>query len=494
MPIVLLEPTHPRAAESRPSQILRGRGALIIAAVALGAALQVNFGQYHPIAIELLCVSAMAAGMGAWGFVRHGRIGPSDVAVRLGLVTALAFQFTLLLFAAPGAQSASAPWIFRAGVALAGAAAVAAGLWPAANRLAVAIIPALYLLLGLWVLKAAPPPPVDLVVFQRDAGAALLHGRDPYAIDFPNLYSHPERYYDPSVVVAGRLKFGYPYPPLGLLLSLPAIWAGDFRILHLVAMTLAGLLMIRARPGVIATLAGTLFLFTPRTFFVLEAGFTEPVVVLLLSATLYAACRGWNLLPVIFGLFLSSKQYLILALPLGLLLFQQHGETHPRRRRAMIPLGISIGVAAMTMAPFFAWNPSAFLRSVVALQFHQPIRSDALSILPRLIRFTGWSGLLVIPFAAALGLVTLAERRFPQTPAGFAVGLALAFLVFFATNKQAFCGYYILVLAAFCWALAVPWSPARVRRRMSKAAEVTTAIAAVAGSGTGWTESSVAPT
>jgi hypothetical protein len=46
----------------------------------------------------------------------------------------------------------------------------------------------------------------------------------------------------------------------------------------------------------------------------------------------------------------------------------------------------------------------------------------------------------------------LVSRRCPRTPAGFALGLGLILLAFFALNKQAFCNYYHLVIAAFCCA------------------------------------------
>src|SRR5207248_8919226 len=112
----------------------------------------------------------------------------------------------------------------------------------------------------------------------------------------------------------GRLNFGYPYPPLSLLLIVPAYQLGDLRYAQLAAMALAGAFIALARPGRTAFAAAALLLFTPRGFFVLEAGWTEPFAVLFLAVTVFAACRSPRQLPVPLGLFLASKQYLVLAL------------------------------------------------------------------------------------------------------------------------------------------------------------------------------------
>src|SRR6185295_8463076 len=112
----------------------------------------------------------------------------------------------------------------------------------------------------------------------------------------------------PGVSVGGRLQFGYPYPPLTLLLTTVAHLLGDFRYAQLAAMTLAGGLLAFARPGRNALAAAALLLFTPRGFFVLEAGWTEPFAVLFLAATVFALCRAprWAAIPL--GLLLASKQ------------------------------------------------------------------------------------------------------------------------------------------------------------------------------------------
>ena len=63
-----------------------------------------------------------------------------------------------------------------------------------------------------------------------------------------------------------------------------------------------------------------LFLFTPRAFFVLEQGWIEPFVICGLCAVVFCAVRRPKALPYAVVLFLSTKQYLLFALPAILLL------------------------------------------------------------------------------------------------------------------------------------------------------------------------------
>jgi hypothetical protein len=233
-------------------------------------------------------------------------------------------------------------------------------------------------------------------------------------------------------------------------------------------MTVAGILISFSRPGRVASVAGSLFLYTPRTFFVLEAGFTEPIVVMLFAAVIFAACRKWRCLVLLFGLFLASKQYLVLAAPLGLLLFRSQDDegvlTGTRFLRSWLLAGVTTLVITLPLA---VWDCGAFLHSVVFLQFHQPIRSDSLSYLPVLAARLPWRGLLLLPFVLTLAVILFVMRRFPKTPAAFAAATACVYIFFFATNKQAFCGYYLFVAAALCAAIAA--TPMNVQQEGSSA-------------------------
>jgi hypothetical protein len=430
---------------------------MAVCAVALGCALQVNFGQYAPAALLWVTVALVGGVLCV--------TKPDARAVRLlerrrvqVLSVCLAVQFILLLTGSPGATGMLADEShllpFRVGVVVAAAVALA-GVWVADRwrRVALAGLLLVHVLLGLWVLRAAPDPGVDVCLFQREAAEALLRGDNPYAITFADPYRDSSRFYGPGVSQDGRLAFGYPYPPLSLLLVAPAHLLGDFRYAHLAAMTIAAAFVAVARPGRTSFAAAAMLLFTPRGFFVLEAGWTEPLAVVFLAATVFCANRFRRRLSVPLGLLAVSKQYLPLALLATPLLA-------PMRRSLLIKVA---AVAALVTLPLALWNLPAFLHSAVLLQFRQPFRPDALSYLVPLSHLGFGTPPAWLGFLAAGAMAILALRRCPRTPAGFAAAGGLILLAFFAFNKQAFCNYYHLVIGAFCCAAGASTTDPRRR-------------------------------
>ena len=95
---------------------------------------------------------------------------------------------------------------------------------------------------------------------------------------------------------------------------------------------MTAVLVYAARPGTTSALSAFLLLFTPRVFFVLISGWTEPLLVLWLAAAVYCACRRPTLLPVALGLLLATKQYMVLALPLTVLLVPRERGGRPRTK------------------------------------------------------------------------------------------------------------------------------------------------------------------
>lgn len=446
--------------------------ALAVSAVALGYALQVNFGQYHPLALAWLSAGLLACVAAAvlpnFGTARlFGR--PPELLIAGG---GLVLQFFQLFTTNPGATvPAEGLPAFRVGLIIAVVATAVAVAGPARWRaVAVVAMLAAHAALGAWVLHTAPRPGVDVYVFQDQACAALLRGENPYAMTFPDPYAGAgDRFYAPGAASGGRLHFGYPYPPLTLWMVLPAhLLAGDFRFAQLAAVVLSGALIAFARPGRLSALAAALLLFTPRGFFVLEAGWTEPLVVVLLAATVFTAVRTGGgragvpsggskplgrmlALPVALGLFLASKQYLVLALPAVVILLRPGvGRAREGKRAFLVALGSGLVVSL----PLVLWDLPAFLHSAVTLQFRQPFRPDALSYLVP-IASSGWGQPPAwVGFIFALPAIALSLWRCPRGPAGFSSALALVLFAFFAFNKQAFCNYYYLVLGALCCALA----------------------------------------
>jgi len=434
--------------------------ALAVSAAALGQAVQVSQGNLHPHAIGWLTLALVGCLLAVLASPRRMEaLGSAPALVVTGV--AIAVQLIQLATTPPGVYvqltSPRGYVPFLSGLVMA---ALLAGAGysrsPALGAVRIPLLLAVHFLLGVWMIRATPNPYIDVYFFQRDSLNALLRGVDPYAITFPNIYGDLP-FYGPGVSVGGRLNFGFPYPPLSLLLALPGhLLTGDYRYSQLAAITLSGALIAYARPGALAALAATLFLFTPRVFFVLEQGWTEPFVLLALCATVFAAIRSPKQVPLFFGLFLASKQYAFLACPALALLLPR-----PFQWKAYaVALGRSVLVVAVITAPFFFWGIAPFVRSVVTLQFYQPFRAEALSYLVWFARgdqhWPAW-----VSFVAAAVGAALALWRGARSPTGFAAGVALTLIGFFAFNKQAFCNYYFLVIGACALGLAAARLPRR---------------------------------
>lgn len=495
---------------------------LAAAAAAVGGAIQFYDGEYHPgaggaTAIGLITFAIVAAAAGvAWRHRCHPnplpvlrergqeRVSGRRVSGLLGVL--LAIQFAVLLAHRP--DSPEHAYLFPRGLAslayyhsgLAAAAAlvglgILAAFWGAQRGLAHLWFPAslvLFATLGWAVLHWTTrpgsdlDPHVDVFVFQQQGARALLHGRNPYAIrDYPDVYQsgtidpatgrRRQEVYGPDMSDGRVLRFGFPYLPMSLYLATAGYAvAGDFRAAQLVALIVAAALIYSARPGPIAALAAALLLFTPRAFFILISGWTEPLLVLWMAASVYCACRRPALLPVALGLLLATKQYMALALPLTVLLVPRgklDGSVEgdggwrsllPEWRRWLKLIGLTAVVAAAVTLPLALWNLERFYFSAVKVQRYAPFRWDALSYLtwyafghgPPSDRMT-----VLLPALASVLAMAFCLWRAARTPAGFAGSVGLVLLVFFAFSKQAFANYYFFVIGALCCAAAVTGAP-----------------------------------
>jgi hypothetical protein len=513
--------------------------ALTAAALFVGVAVHVRDGEYmfpgggifyRPIWCigVALVAAAVAVRPPRWAWVARLR-DPGELALA-ALMVAVVAQFALLLRSPPSGwnqwsndlrrDSVDNLRLYYGGITL--AAGLTLALW--ASRGQYWVVPfagvlATHLFLGCWTVRSCPAPDIDVWHFQQIGGRALLVGRNPYTATYPDIYagradrapqpaddavadnnvgaggpadaggpataaaepaSRPV--YGQGLTTGTTLRFGFPYPPVSLFLSTAGVkLAGDHRYAQAAALTLAGLLVAAARPGRWGALAALLLLFTPRAFFVLGRGWTEPFVVLFLAATLFCACRLPRLLPIALGLFLASKQYLAFALPLAWLLVPSSAATgagitgaggsgmgdigagdadsHRGRRRnrraAFLLLGGALLVAAVVTAPLALWDVRAFVTSTFTAQADAPFREDALSWLVWFYDRTGIKLGAWVAFALALASLAACLKWCPRSPAGFAVGLLAVYLPFIAFNKQAFANYYLFVIGAAVCGLAL---------------------------------------
>lgn len=431
-------PLGPTAARQDGETFLLAAGAV---ALGVGAAPhEPTIGLFAAITALCLIVTAMAWGSARW--VR--RIRPSWV---MGVLLAGIGLAALASLSTPAADAG----VLVAGLAVTGVLGAAAVAAPSHLRGMVLLLAVIaHGLTMAWMVGATLPRSNDVYFFHQLAAEALLGGENPYALQYPNIYGFGTPLYAPEVQVGDRVSFGYPYPPLSLLLALPGyMLGGDYRFAAVIAVGLTALSAGFAVPGRLASAAAVLVLVSPLTVRLLYWGWTETFVGLAFAATAFAAVRIPRAVPVLLGLLIAVKQYVAPLLLLAAV--QLHRSGVPRRST----VAVSILVAAISVLPFLAWSPGPFAFSVVWLQVLQPFRIDAASI-PGLIaraggpELPGW--IAFVTGGVATGFALWRGRR---SPAGFAAASAVVLLAFFLFSKQAFMNYYYFTFILLVFAVAL---------------------------------------
>ncbi|HEX9997680.1 MAG TPA: hypothetical protein VGB45_11080 [Abditibacterium sp.] len=293
----------------------------------------------------------------------------------------------------------------------------------------------------------------DVQIFNEEAARLLLSGQNPYSVRMPNVMGADYPFYPPNVTGAdGRLPFGYVYMPLSALWSLPGHLIGDFRYTHLIAVLGAALFLAYARPSVTSQLAATVFLLFPSALFVLVMSWTEPIAVFFLAATLFCFYRAPKWLFLSLGCLICAKQYTVFLLPILPLLV-------PQREKLWPLIGKSVAVALILTLPMAVWDIDGFFRSAVQMQFKQPFRHDSLSYLVTVLKWGGPQLSPILGFAALLVGLVWSVKKMPRVASSWCGAGALAFLGFFALNKQAFANYYFWVFGLLIAAVAVALPP-----------------------------------
>ena len=420
---------------------------LASAAFALGQAVQVNNGVIAPAAIAWLSFAIVV-------LVLALRERPPAILDRVPvgalLIVFAAVQWTELLVWGVrwlSRSHGSIGW-YVGGMLIAACGVVIASRWAQRPMIAVLILVLGHLIAGGYVIRAIPAPRIDVWEFQQRSSEALLAGENPYTVRFRNLYDPDTSFYGDGMVTNGWLNCSCPYPPLSLILGAPArAIGGDVRWSHLLSLELAAILITLAA-GRGGFWAAAMILLMPRSLLVIAVAWTDAHVILMLAAVFYCAVRAPRGLWLALGLLLASKQYTALMLPLAFLLTQT-------RRDALRLMAGAIAVAGAITLPFFLWDPTAFWRNIVVLQFKLPFRMDALSFTSLLAHISGVRIGAAAGFVAAAVTIVWAVRRARRNAAGFAGAAALVMLVFFALNKQASCNYYFLVIALCIGAMAL---------------------------------------
>ncbi|MGO8705606.1 MAG: glycosyltransferase 87 family protein [Candidatus Brocadiia bacterium] len=253
--------------------------------------------------------------------------------------------------------------------------------------------------------------------------------------------------------------FGYP-PSVVYCNCISWLLFRDVRTVWVIFDVLAALLMYalarRCNPGEkgerLCQLLPLTFLFLPRSLLVIEQSWTEPLVVVSMAAFALAAESGrWPALTgALLGLWLGSKQYVVLAIPMLLKL--------RRWRAATWICAIAVGLALVL--PFAIWDFRAMMENVLYFFLKSDARGDALSLYGFAVALgvppsAGWIGAVVA--CLWIGALAWFTWKMPRTLAGMLFAAAGMWIFFFLLGKQAFTNYFYSV--AFTLLLAVAATP-----------------------------------
>ncbi len=302
------------------------------------------------------------------------------------------------------------------------------------------------------------PVDIDVWYFHHDAVAALARGQNPYAITFRNIYANEGKddawVYSPEVQKNGRLLFGYPYPPMSLLLTAPSeLLVGDSRYVLTAYYLIAAALVAMMSRGGIGLCAGATLLLAPSVWQVYYKAWSEPQLILGLVVVAWCGLRQSKWLPVALGLFFSMKQYSIVLLPLLLLILPRPFSV----RSSLRFLGTIALTGAIVSLPVALWDWRAYWHSTVHIQVIQPFRYDAVSFLAWYARSlppghpppsSAWAFVVLIPTHALL------LWKLPRNIAGFTLGVGVTMVMFLFFNRQSFMNYHTFAGAALLIAAA----------------------------------------
>ena len=285
----------------------------------------------------------------------------------------------------------------------------------------------------------------------------LMRGVDPYGFDYTGTGLE-------------RAPWGQPFPnpalhhldywPGTIVLPLPVQTAfqfvtgwGDERIWLLLVGAAVFCLLRWLFPGPAGRVAAIAFFLIPGHSLLAVLGDNDlPMIGLLLAATLAIARRRFLPAAILLGLAIATKQTALIALPVLIAFGVARGITWRTLPRYA---GVAVLTVAALLAPFIAWNASAFLRDTVLYN----VGSGAEAYPIQGIGLSSWllqAGIIhgprdAFPFLAIqLPLVTgawiLAWRglRRPVLAADAVLWMGLAFFVFLFTNRFAQPTYVLL--------------------------------------------------
>ena len=306
-------------------------------------------------------------------------------------------------------------------------------------------------------LFASPRPWIDVWSVQESAVTALLHGNNPYTIEYLNIY--------PQALQPLLNPFGNPfvYLPGVLYLLAPIKWIGLDTRIALVLAHAAATFLIGSIPNKKSYFPALVFLSIPFVPYLIDQAWNDSFTVLFIALCAFALHRksfAWFVLSLI-GMSLI-KQHIFLVMPLLIYFGSRCLGCTPVKTAVYWAAGFITGCL-----PYAIWNWPAFVGSLWGLHSltHasgplMPDRQDGFSLLNWLTLNTGFR-----PYStfALLGIAALAfaftvKRKSLSTSSLF-VFSSVALLGVFATAPLAFLNYYWVCIGFLICAMSFESKP-----------------------------------
>lgn len=310
---------------------------------------------------------------------------------------------------------------------------------------------------------------VDVELVQREGIKALLSGMNPFATMIPDPYAPAASaaLFADGLSIDGILQFGYPYPPLSLLVIAPFEWVADFRVASAVAALVSALAIADMGRDALSRRAAATFLLITPVLGMVRWGWNDLLLMSVAIGIVWLVYRRSSASSWMVGAMLAMKQYsFILVIP-SLLIIDR-----PWTAKTILRHFAKAGLVAVAVTlPFLLWNPEAFYRSVVGLHLRQSFRPDSITLpafFPDVYGSLPKAVLIAIPFIVLIAVSAALLLRTPTGPQGFALGSALALLATFLVSKQAFGNYYVVAAGLLCAAGAAWESTDRAISQTSK--------------------------
>ncbi len=296
---------------------------------------------------------------------------------------------------------------------------------------------------------SSPNPKIDTFDTLKLGGQELIQGKNPYASSYTKLYADKEPNY-------------YAYPPATLLLTLPSVlFLRDPRYMLVFFLFGTAFFIGKISNPDYRWQLPLLFLFNPMTAFIVEESYIEPMIIFLLTLSLYLLrTRKYAVSAIIIGLLLAAKQYSILFIPFIFRL-------SVLKNRLRLLIGSTI-VAVVIISPFFLWNTKEFISDVLLFQAVYPARYDGLTFFSLLYR------IFHIPYASLVSLFIIGIiffmliRKKTTSFSALVSCLFFFFFTFFYFNKWAFVNYYYFISSLLILVMAFKTSEKNIAHSSSE--------------------------